>query len=222
MWKSLFLLTALLFAGAAQAAELKLPELPSPDKLTAASQLGVRDGEAGLAPGSRVPDFNAWRHSGEPVTQADVLTGAAPVLVIFYRGGWCPYCNLQIRQLTEAYGEFRQRGVSLLLISADQPDAAALAQRQYEIPFPVLSDPQLSAHQAFKVVMQMSPELYQKYRDYGIDVEQWSGQSHHQFALASAFVVGADGRVQWAHVSADYRQRPSVAQLLGVIDQLGL
>lgn len=216
MLKPLLFLCALLCVGSVQAENLTLPDLPSPDKLSAAQTLGERDGDAGLAPGQSVPDFNAWRHSGEPVSKDEVLNGQ--VLVIFYRGGWCPYCNLQIRQLTEAHDEFQRRGVSLLLISADKPDAAALAQRQYEIPFSVLSDPQMSAHKAFRVVMQMTPELYQKYRDYGIDVEQWSGEAHHQFALSSAFLVDG-GRVQWAHVSADYKQRPSVAQLLGVIDR---
>lgn len=214
-----FLFTALLSNAPVQAAELTLPALPAPETLTAPTALGVRDGDAGLAPGTPVPDFSAWRHTGDPVSKADLFNGQKPVLVIFYRGGWCPYCNLQIRQLTEAYDEFSRRGVSLLLISADRPDAAALAQRQYEIPFPVLSDPQLNAHAAFKVAVQMTPELYQQYRQYGIDVEQWSGQKHHQFALSSAFLVAADGQVQWAHVSADYRQRPSVAQLLSAIDQ---
>ncbi|UTA48391.1 peroxiredoxin family protein [Simiduia sp. 21SJ11W-1] len=205
-----------------QAAELALPKLPDASKLSApeAKALGLRDGGAGLAVGTAVPAFKASAHTGEPVSQKDLLAAGKPLLVIFYRGGWCPYCNLQIRQLTEAYNQFAKRNVELVLISADKVDGAALAQRRYEIPFPVLADPELSAHEAFNVVMTLSPELVETYKGYGIDVEQWSGKTHHKFALASAFIVNPQGKVQWAHVSEDYKSRPSVPQLLGVIDGL--
>lgn len=223
MTKLFSLLAASLLAFPLFAADLALPKLPDASKMSApeAAALGLRDGGAGLAVGAAVPAFEAAAHTGEAVSRDSLLAMKKPLLVIFYRGGWCPYCNLQIRQLTEAYGDFAGRGVELVLISADKVDAAALAQRQYEIPFPVLADPELAAHEAFNVVMTLTPELYETYKTYGIDVEQWSGETHHKFALSSAFLVNAAGVVQWAHVSEDYKQRPSVAQLLSVIDANG-
>ena len=133
-----------------------------------------------------------------------------PLLVIFYRGGWCPYCNRQIRSLTKAWPQFKQRDVLPVLISADKPDGAAIAQRGYEIPFPVLSDPKLKAHEVFKVTMQVPAELIPKYREYGIDLEAWSGESHHKIAVSSVFLIGEDGIVRWSHSSQDYKKRPSV------------
>ncbi|BFM12219.1 peroxiredoxin-like family protein [Simiduia litorea] len=200
--------------------ELALPNLPEASKMTAPTQaqLGKLEDGYGLNVGDIMPSFVLKTHTGEPAQSSELLARAETLLVIFYRGGWCPYCNLQIRQLTESYSQFKQRKVLPVLISADKIDAAALAQSRYEIPFPVLSDPDLVAHKDFRVVMSLTPELYETYKGYGIDVEQWSGRDHHQFAVASAFLVDAQGKVKWAHASLDYKQRPSVAQLLDAID----
>lgn len=195
---------------------MKVPLAVTGDKL-----LGTNDQGIGLKAGKKVPDFNLNAHNGEPIN-LEVLLEEAPLLVIFYRGGWCPYCNVQIRQLTEAYPEFKKRGVFPVLISVDEIDGAALASRSYEIPFAVLSDPKLSAHMAFDVVMEIDAETYKQYQGYGIDLEAWSGQSHHKIAVSSAFVVDESGMVKWAHTSKDYKTRPSPEQLLQVIDDLDL
>ena len=219
------LLSAGLAISAVKATDLKLPELPAPDALTApsAATLGSLPAGIGLPVGSALPEFRAEYHDGKTVGSAELLKqvpAGGQLLIVFYRGGWCPYCNLQIRQLTDAWPQFQQRKTLPVLISADKVDASALSQRQYAIPFPVLSDPDLRAHDAFKVSMQLDDKTHLLYKTYGIDVEEWSGRAHHKFAVASAFLIGADGRVRWAHAALDYKQRPSVPQLLGVIDQL--
>lgn len=221
---TLLLLLTLLLSPFSQAADLKLPALPAADALTAPAetQLGTLPTGIGLAAGNRLPDFHISHHDGKPISSAELLKqvpAGGQLLIVFYRGGWCPYCNLQIRQLTDAWPQFQQRKVLPVLISADQTDASALSQRHYEIPFPVLSDPDLRAHDAFKVSMQLDDKSHLLYKTYGIDVEEWSGREHHKFAVASAFLIGADGRIRWAHAALDYKQRPSVAQLLAVIDQ---
>ncbi len=220
-----YLLTVALTVSIVTAAELKLPNLPEASALTAPSEatLGSLPPGIGLPVGSALPAFRIQHHDGKAISSAELLKqvpAGGQLLIVFYRGGWCPYCNLQIRQLTDAFAQFQQRKVLPVLISADKVDASALSQRQYAIPFPVLSDPDLRAHDAFKVSMQLDDKTYLLYQTYGIDVEEWSGREHHKFAVASAFLLGADGRVRWAHATLDYKQRPSVQQLLGAIDQL--
>lgn len=213
--KMLLLVGALSIAFALNAQELKLPEkLP---ELKVSSEASLGKGTQGLRPGAAVPKFSIDSHKGEPVSWGSLLE-RAPLLVVFYRGGWCPYCNVQIRQLTEAWPEFEKRGVTPVLISADKPDAAAIAQAGYSIPFPVLSDPDMVAHKVFDVVVQIDEATAKKYREYGIVLEDWSGREHHQIGAPGVFLVAKNGRVTWAHVSADYRERPSVAQLLAAID----
>lgn len=211
------LLILLVSALAVAETELKMSAREAPLAVTSADQLGTNADNIGLAVGTSIPAFTAKSHTGE-VVNLEALLEDAPLLVVFYRGGWCPFCNVQIRQLSAAYPEFKQRNVFPVLISVDDVDNAALANRTYDIPFAVLSDPQLSAHAAFNVIMQVDDETVKRYKEYGLDLESWSGQEHHKIAVSSAFLVDKMGKVRWAHSSLDYRTRPSPAQLLNVID----
>lgn len=166
----------------------KLPQL----SITDTASLGTLDDNAGLAPGEHVSAFEVKDHTGKPVS-FEVLQKNGPLLVIFYRGGWCPYCNRQIYQLTQAWPDFKKRGITPILISADKTDGAALASRTYEIPFPVLSDPNLIAHNIFKVTMKLDDNLIPMYKKYGINLKDWNGKDHHKFAVSSVFIVNTKG-----------------------------
>ena len=209
---SLLLFTTLIQAGTIKLPE-KLPELID----TPTNTLGTREDNIGLAPGTTVAAFTIKDHLGNDISW-QTLQKQAPLLIIFYRGGWCPYCNQQIHQLSMAWPEFKKRGITPVLISADKPDAAAKASRTYEIPFPVLSDPDLIAHNIFQVTMKLDEKMIPIYKKYGITLEDWSGKSHHQFAVASAFIINKKGVVTWAHSSKDYKTRPNVKQLLQAVD----
>ncbi|MFQ5645214.1 MAG: peroxiredoxin-like family protein [Thiogranum sp.] len=208
-----------LLATTAAAQDLRLPTERKSNAATPAELLGTNEDGIGLRPGSTVPDFTTSSLGGRPVTWQSLLQ-RAPLLIVFYRGGWCPYCNAQIHALSQAAAAFRQRGMTPVLISVDKVDGAALVKRSYEIPYPVLSDPGLAAHKAFQVVRDVDKK-YQAYKEYGVDLEQWSGRKHHKIAYASVFVVDRRGVVRWAHASSEFKTRPSNAQLLAVIDGLG-
>lgn len=203
-------------------AEEKL-SLPSPsDKYlpaaTDAEKLGTNENGIGLTKGSTVPSFSLENHEGKTTTFSELLK-QAPLVVVFYRGGWCPYCNMQIRQLSLAWPEFQARKFTPVLISADAVDAVSLTNNTYQIPFPVLSDSELVAHTAFNVFHKIDDETYKKYLKYGIDLEKWSGQKHHKIAVPSIFIVDENAKVQWAHTAKDHTVRPSPEQLFSVIDQ---
>jgi peroxiredoxin len=205
--------------AAATEAQVQLPTVKPTLNVTATAALGTIAPGVGVKVGTKVADFAVNTHLGKPVTLKELLAQGR-TMVVFYRGGWCPYCNVQIHALTEAWPAFQQRKVTPVLISVDRPDASSLAQRRYEIPFPVLSDPDLHAHQAFKVVLDVDAATVKKYQGYGIDLEQWSGRDHHKIAVAAVFLLDSDGVVQWAHASKDFKTRPSPEQLLAVIDGL--
>ena len=222
--KSLFalhiVLLSLITSGAgAETATLKIPAMKPALAVTQQQQLGTRENGIGLALGATVPDFAVTTHDNQPIQLKD-LQSMGNTLVVFYRGGWCPYCNVQIHQLTQAWPEFKQRKITPILISVDKTDASTLSQRTYEIPFPVLSDPDLFAHNAFDVVLDVDKATYKQYKNYGIDLEAWSGKNHHKIAVTAAYIVDKNAVVQWAHTSLDFKTRPSVEQLLSAIDTL--
>lgn len=182
----------------------------------AADEVGTLPEGIGLAVGTAVPDVSLSDTEGRRVSLRD-LASRGSLLVIFYRGGWCPFCNFQIRELTTAFPEFRRRGVTPLAISVDRVEEAAKTSATYEIPFPVLSDPDLAAHRAFRVVRHVDDAEFARLRGMGLDLEAASGQDHHMIAIPAAFVI-TQGAVRWAHANQDYKSRPSVAQLLHALD----
>jgi len=193
-------------------------EASSPKPLTepAAEVLGTREDGLGLAVNAAIPPFEIQDFRGE--TFSSSAMNDADTLVVFYRGGWCPFCNFQIRELSQSYDKFKALGVSLVAISVDRPDAAAVTRNAYEVPFPVLSDPDLKAHEAFNVVLQVGVAGVAGLAIYGHDSEKWSGKDHHKMAVPAVFLV-RDGKVAWAHVARDYKTRPSAEQLLTVAKQ---
>ncbi len=185
------------------------------------SALGTLPPGVGIRPGERAPDAQLQDAAGRPVRLAEVLK-AGPVLLVFYRGGWCPYCNFQIRELAVAYKEYRRRGVTPVAISVDRPLESGRTVASYEIPFPVLSDPDLHAHDAYRVTHEVDADEHARLTAFGIDLEQASGRSHHVIAVPATFLIDARGVVRWAHADENYRVRPFTEQLLGVIDGLKL
>jgi peroxiredoxin len=147
----------------------------------------------GLMVGDQVPGFASRTYDGEAITLENLLDKGA-LMVIFYRGGWCPFCNHQVRQVTMAYDKFQQRHVTPVLISIDQTDGAMLVKEAYEIPFPVLSDSDLAAHESFKAVIELDNTGYEKYKKFGVDLEAWSGLDHHKMAAPAVFLVSKEGK----------------------------
>jgi len=99
------------------------------------------------------------------------LASRGSLLVTFYRGGWCPFCNFQIRELTTAFPEFRRRGVTPIAISVDRVEEAAKTSATCEIPFPVLPDPNLVAHRAFRVVRHVGDAEFARLKGKGLDIK---------------------------------------------------
>jgi len=209
------------FEASEPTTEEETPAAPriAPTEATAAEVLGSAPEGVGLAPGATAPDVTAADTHGDAVRLRGLLE-EGPVLVVFYRGGWCPYCNSQIRELAVAHPELARRGVTPVAVSVDRPEEGAKTRAAYSIPFPVVSDPDLAWHRGFGVTLELGDDEVARLSGFGIDLEASSGRDHQTLAVPSVFIVDASGVVRWRHVHPDYRQRPTTAQLLAVIDGL--
>lgn len=230
MRTSSILVSALLIgcgAGAASEPEPSTPPASEPGTPSTrahanppADRLGTLPDGVGVAVGERAPEVSAVdAFETTEVALAD-LWSAGDVLVVFYRGGWCPFCNHQLHTLTEAYEEFQRRGVTLVAISVDEPESGARTRASWEIPFPVLSDPDLVAHRAFRVLEPLDDAMVERLLGHGMDVEASSGRTHHTIAVPALFLVDQEGVVRWSHADRDYRTRPSPQQIIEAIDAL--
>ncbi len=199
------------------------PARPEPRATTAtdAAKLGALAPGTGIAVGQKVPAVHAQNLEGKDVSLSDlVLRG--PLLLAFYRGGWCPYCNFEIRELTKAFPEYQKRGVLPVAVSVDRLEESARTNATYSIPFPVLSDSELSFIQAFHVENRVDAATLEKMKSYGIDLEAYAGNSHHTIAIPALFLIDKQGVVRWAHDDPTYTVRPTTAQILAAIDRTQL
>lgn len=191
---------------------------PMQYKAISSDQLGINEKGKGLSLGTSIKSLTINDLMGKPYPLQTAWQQQA-ALIIFYRGGWCPFCNMQIREITTHANEFKAAGVQPILISVDTPDISAMVSAKYKIPFPVLSDPELVAHKVFNVVLTADANTLKKYKEYGIDLSLWSGKNHHSIAVASAFLIDKNGKVLFSHAPEDYSSRPSAKQLLMMIKQ---
>lgn len=190
----------------------------APTATTADDRLGTRPEGFGLAPGAPMPMVTIADIDGRAVDLKG-LADKGPLLLVFYRGGWCPFCNTQLRGLATASAEFQQRGVTPVAVSVDRPDEATKTKAAWSIPFPVLADPDLVAHGAFQVGRVVPDDEVAMLKGKGLDLERASGKTHHTIAVPAVFFVEG-GVVRWSHVDLDYKTRPSVPQLLAAIDRV--
>lgn len=186
-----------------------------------APRVGMLAPGVGVPVGQKAPDAIVQDTHGMPVRLAEVYKKGA-VLLAFYRGGWCPYCSYEIHELSVAFPEYQKRGVTPVAISVDKEDESQKTEATFAIPFPIFSDPDLRAHDAFHVVHKADDAETAKLKGFGIDLERASGRTHHSFAVPALFVIDGAGIVRWAHADPDYKVRPHTAQILAAIDALHL
>jgi peroxiredoxin len=184
---------------------------------TPVDRVGTLPPGVGIEVGGHVPAVGATDLDGGAVALGDLIA-RGPILLVFYRGGWCPYCNFEIHELTTTYPEYLKRGVTPVAVSVDKPGEASKTEATYSIPFPVLSDSNLAVHEAFHVVHRADDAEVAKLKGFGIDLETSSGRSHHSFAVPALFLIDRQGVVRWAHADPDDRTRPKTPQILAAID----
>ncbi len=174
----------------------------------------------GLAVGDTAPDFTLSDAIGNQVALADLL-GRGPVVVTFYRGEWCPYCNLQLRALQKALPEIVSAGATLVAISPQSPDHGLTMTEKHELAFPVLSDLDQSVSESYKVRFDVTGELEDlQVNVFQNDPAQQNADGRRSLSVPSTFVIDRDGIVRFASVNADWRVRVEPADVIAALEAL--
>ena len=172
-----------------------------------------------LAAGGAAPAFTARNADGSDFV-FDPAALQRPAMLIFYRGGWCPYCNAHLAELRHVVPALEQRGMDVYFLSADSPEnlASALHGDAEGLDYTLLSDARLSAAEAFGLAFRISDDYYQAAKDYGVDLEEASGETHHALPVPAIYVIDASGVIRFAHANPDYTQRLSNEELRAGVD----
>lgn len=180
-----------------------------------ASQVAPSAAEAKpLKAGDTVPSVTLRSASGESVRLADALAGKKTV-VVFYRGGWCPFCNRHLAELAGIQGDLARLGYQTIAISPDRPEELAKAEAQGKVEYRRLSDSKAEAIRAFGLAFRVDDKTFETYRDqYKIDLEKSSGEAHHLLPVPAVFLTDEKGMIRYAYTNPDYRVRLKGADLL--------
>ena len=169
--------------------------------------------------GSAAPAFSLPNAQGEPVA-SEALWGDGPVVVSFYRGGWCPYCNIELRALQERLPEIEALGARLVAITPETPDNALTTQEKNEIAFEVLSDGGNRVASAFGLTFRLPDAVNDLYKgQFGIDIEASNGEASQTLPVPATFVIGKGGTVLKAFVDADYTKRAEPDEIVAALKE---
>jgi peroxiredoxin len=166
-----------------------------------------------LKVGQKMPDFSLPDSSGKKVNLKSLLK-EGPVVVTFYRGNWCPYCNAQLNSYQQHLAEFKALGARLIAITPEKPDLTALTSEQKKLQFPILTDKDNKLANKLGLVFQVKGDLKNLYTQFGIDLEKSQGNKDWKLPLPATFVVSAKGVVIFAFVNPDYTQRADPQDIL--------
>ena len=183
-------------------AEAATPETVAPAAAWPQSDRAV----APLLLGNALPDVELRTLEGAPIALKDAV-GGKPAALVFYRGGWCPYCNLQLSGLRLIRKDLDALGFQLIAISPDTPAELKKTLDKEALDYRLLSDSSAAAMRAFGVGDEVDAETLKKLSGYGIDLEKASGERHHVLPVPSVYLVDAKGTLQFSYVHPDYTVR---------------
>ena len=170
-----------------------------------------------LKVGDRAPEFMLRNAKGE-IVDIGALRKKGPVIVTFYRGGWCPYCNLELKAFQESLPEIKAAGASLVAISPEKPDDTLSTAEKNALAFEVLSDGGQKVGRAFGLVYQFTEELRSAYHGFGRDIPAYNGApGEWALPVSATYVIDRDGTIIYAYTDVDYRDRADPRDVLELL-----
>jgi peroxiredoxin len=166
-----------------------------------------------LKAGDTVPAFTLADPDGNAVSSASLLSKGS-LVISFYRGVWCPYCNMELQALQNILPQFQALGASLIAISPQNPVNSRKSVRQNNLSFPILSDPHNDVAAAFGLRFALPDYLVDLYKSLKNDLPAFNGDPSWTLPMPGRFVVGEDGTILYAEVNPDYTRRPEPEAML--------
>jgi peroxiredoxin len=170
-----------------------------------------------LKVGARAPAFALPSATGAMVDLGTLLKNG-PVVVTFYRGGWCPYCNLELKAFQDVLPEIKAAAAALVAISPEKPDDTLSTAEKNALAFDVLSDVGQKVGRAFGIVYDFTDELRGAYQGLGRDIPALNGTpGEWALPVPATYIVDGDGTIIYAHANVDYRDRGDPRDVLAVL-----
>lgn len=175
--------------------------------------------DPGLKIGSKAPDFTLKNAFGSKITLSKQLK-QGPVVLVFYRGAWCPFCNLHLHTLNKSLPTFKKYGAQLITVTPQTPDKSAGQISKNNYPFEVLSDLDSKVMKAYNLFYELDPELVKVYKKAGLDIEAFNGTGRTVLPVPGTFVIDTKGVIRGVHADLDYKERMEPTDIINILKQL--
>ena len=174
--------------------------------------------QSALQVGDQALDFRLNNATGRPVQLSEVLSQGSVVLT-WYRGGWCPYCNITLRHLQQRLQDFKNAGANLIALTPELADNSLSTREKNDLQFEVLSDINNEVAKKYGIVFKLTEAVAQTYKQ-AFDLESYNGNDSNELPLAATYVIDTHGIIRYAFLDAEYRNRAEPADILNVLESL--
>jgi peroxiredoxin len=180
--------------------------------LTIFAQIGMMKPE-GLKIGDMAPDINAVSQDGKNI-QLKKLLATGDVVLVFYRGQWCPFCNKHLSKINDSLSFIIAKGATVLTITPETAENIKKTIEKTKASYSIIEDKGMSIMKNYKVNFAIDENTIEKYKKYGIDFDKANGTNAANLPVPATYIISRDGKIKYAFFNPDYRQRPSVKEIL--------
>jgi peroxiredoxin len=173
----------------------------------------AQEAPEGLFISSKAPDFKGKDQNGKEVRLKDLLKEGKVVLV-FYRGQWCPYCNRELSRLQDSLQMIKAKGATLIAVSPEKPENISKTVEKTKAEYSILYDEGLKIMKAYEVEFEVPENTITRYRNSGIDLEKNNGDNGKYLPVPAIYIIDQESTVTYRFFEPDYRKRPSVLEIL--------
>ncbi|MDX8365593.1 peroxiredoxin-like family protein [Cytobacillus sp. IB215665] len=186
------------------------------NSIASLQQAGIANG---LPVGHKARDFTLTNANGNQVNLYEELT-KGPIILTFYRGSWCPYCNRQLRAYEEILPDIKKIGGSLIAISPQTPDNSLTIKEKNDLSYEVVSDLKGLTAAKYNVLFDVPQEVKEVYNQFGLDLSEYNGGGNWVIPVPSTFMIDETSRIRFSYVNPNYMQRLEPEDLLTALRNL--
>ncbi len=168
--------------------------------------------------GDSAPKFALKNALGEEITLEDYLQ-KGPVVLVWYRGGWCPYCNINLHYLQEEVGNIKAQGANLLALTPELPDQSMSTTEKHHLEFEILSDIGNRVAKEYGVVYKLTDEVAEIYNE-KFNLNQHNGDTSNELPLAVTYIINTEGEIEYAFLDVDYRKRAEPSEITSFLKKM--
>ena len=175
--------------------------------------LFAQDAPEGLFLNSKAPDFKAKDQHGNDIRLKDLIK-KGKVVLIFYRGEWCPYCNKYLQRLEDSLQLVKDKGATLIAVTPEQPENISKTIEKTKAEYSIVHDENLKIMKAYEVEFEVPENTLKRYRNTGIKLDEANGKNGNYLPVPATYVIDKEANITYRFFNQDYKKRPSVKEIL--------